>query len=212
MSDDRLIELVTAWVEFEQSNEGGDVATFCRYYLMRDAVDSTTADRIELQSRAGRLLGKLYRFAEFYAKTVLSNIEISSLTNFIFLASVAELGDPRKSEVIEYCQWEVTSGFSVLKRLAKKEWILEVDDEEDARTKRVVLTEAGRAVLFESFPEMAKVGTILCRPFSEDEMHMFLHLGEKLGLPHTAIYPEARGRSATEILEMMDEAIEKPKP
>jgi len=54
---------------------------------------------------------------------------------------------PRKTEVIYSMLLELSSGTDMLKRLSKKGFISEYDDEEDKRSKRVMLTAQGERIV-----------------------------------------------------------------
>ena len=207
MSSEKLISLVNLWGEFEKKNPEGGIMEFCRYCLQKEQLAGDSKQRLELQGKMGKMLGKLYRFAVFYSKKGLGKVRAKNLDNFIYLASIRELGSPRKSDLIQHCQSEFTSGIGIINRLLQKKWINEQTDPEDARTKRVMLTPEGMAVLGECFPQMAKIGTMVFYPFSEEEIQMFLQLGKKLDDLHSEIYRDAKDKSMDELIAMADKKL-----
>lgn len=205
MSSENLVKLVNLWSEFEKSNPEGEIEAFCRYYLMQQNLDPSgrVVPSSFIQGKLGRMLGRLYKFSLFYSKKALGSIKINNLENFIYLASIEELGTPGKSELIRHCLSEFTSGIGIITRLLNKKWITEYNYKEDARVRKVKLTPKGEKVLYESYPEMAKIGIMVFCAFSEEEMQLFWQLGKKLDDIHTDIYPDAKDKSMEQLLDMV---------
>ena len=94
---------------------------------------------------------------KYYCKEALGDSEINSPDEFSFLYHLTLADSFRKMELIHLHLLEAPSGIEVIKRLLKKGFICEYDDEEDKRAKRVGITKKGREETEKLIPKMNQV-------------------------------------------------------
>jgi DNA-binding MarR family transcriptional regulator len=97
------------------------------------------------------------RHYKVYAKRALGESELSSPEGFSFLYHLSIVDSYRKMELIKMHHIEPPSGIEVLKRLLKKELIVEFDDPDDKRAKRIRISDTGRKEVHTIMPKMQRV-------------------------------------------------------
>jgi len=193
----QLVALVNSFHAFEQENPQGEIADFCRYYLAKQDLEATPQlnsphQHIPLDGRLGKILGRLSRFSIHYAKRKLAEIHLQNVEDFGYLATLHDLGTPKKSELITAMLSDFTTGIEVIKRLQKLGFVEEFPDEHDKRSKRLAITPEGEETLRHSYPIMQGVGRSVFSVLSADEKAILLQLVEKLDRYHTEMYVKGR--------------------
>lgn len=97
------------------------------------------------------------KYYKTYCKDALANSGINSPDEYSFLYHLSLVDSFRKMELIQIHLLEAPSGIEVIKRLLKKGFIEEFDDNQDKRAKRVKLTEKGREEIKKVTPQMQRV-------------------------------------------------------
>jgi len=117
------------------------------------------------------------RYYKAYAKRVLGESELSSPEGFSFLYHLSLVDSYRKMELIKMHHIEPPSGIEVLKRLIKKGLIVEFDDTDDKRAKRIRITEKGNKELQIIMPKMSEVFRLMTAELSFNEkLHVLAFL------------------------------------
>ena len=75
---------------------------------------------------------------------------------------------------------EKPSGFAVIKRLLKHDLVNERNDENDKRSKRVFLTDKGKALFFATVKQLNKVALIVSGDLTQDEKKQLYPLLKKI--------------------------------
>ena len=109
------------------------------------------------------------RYYKAYAKKVLGESELSSPDGFSFLYHLSLTDSYRKMELIKMHRLEPPSGIEVLKRLLKKGFIEESDDDDDKRAKRISITQKGKGELERFMPKMKEVFHFMTAELSLNE-------------------------------------------
>ncbi len=183
----KSFELLTALLpiieEYETSSEATDITGFLKFASSK--TNQTVARNFDaaMQMRANQLgffINYLFKFTKGYTKTALMNSTISTIDDFVFLASLGREESIRKVDLIKQNMMETPSGVEVIKRLIKSALVSEFDDTEDRRAVRLKITDAGKKELFSIFNEMNKVGKVLAGNLSEQEIVQLHSLLEKL--------------------------------
>ena len=86
------------------------------------------------------LLTNLFRFAKLYIKKAFTGIEINTIDEFGFLASLLKNKSMLKKDLINQHLLEISTGSEILKRLIKNGLIKETPDLKDKRAKQFSLT------------------------------------------------------------------------
>lgn len=147
------------------------------------------------------LLTNLYRFAKHYIKKVFEGKEIKTIDEFGFLSTLLLEKSLMKKELISRHLLEVSSGSEVLKRLIKKELIIEFPDENDKRAKRVAISEKGKIEIFNIFDDMHKVSEIIKGNANKIELKQALSVFNKLNFFHQHIHEVDKDSSIDEIYQ-----------
>lgn len=117
------------------------------------------------------------KFYKAYAKKVLGQSELSSPDSFSFLYHLSLVDSYRKMELIKMHQVEPPSGIEVLKRLLNKELIVEFDDPDDRRARRIRISETGKKEIKTIMPKMQKVFHLMSAEMSlNEELHVVAFL------------------------------------
>jgi DNA-binding MarR family transcriptional regulator len=125
---------------------------FAEHY---DAQSTHGEDTLDLE--LSFLLALQNRHYKVYAKRALGESELSSPEGFSFLYHLSIVDSYRKMELIKMHHIEPPSGIEVLKRLLKKELIVEFDDPDDKRAKRIRISDTGRKEVHTIMPKMQRV-------------------------------------------------------
>lgn len=203
-SDAGLLELMNAYAVFHQGHPGADVDAFCRHRLARNgSAPGVNVDGLPVEAQMGRMLGRLSRMAQLYAKKVLQPLNVANLEDFSYLATLRRMDKPRKGELIKSLFSETTSGTSVIKRLVDQGWVQELNDPEDGRSVRVRVTPKGQRVLEKCFPRMQQTSRMIFGLLSPDERSTLFALLKKLDGPHAKLLIERREDSFDELVEAL---------
>ncbi|KPL11677.1 MAG: hypothetical protein AMS26_19700 [Bacteroides sp. SM23_62] len=117
------------------------------------------------------------RYYKTYAKRVLGESELTSPDGFSFLYHLSLVESYRKMELIKKHHLEPPSGIEILKRLIKKGLIVEFDDADDKRAKRINITEKGKNELQHIMPKMSEVFRLMTAEMSLNEkLHLLAFL------------------------------------
>ena len=109
------------------------------------------------------------RYYRAYAKKVLGQSELSSPESFSFLYHLSLVDSYRKMELIKMHHVEPPSGIEVLKRLLHKEFIVEFDDPDDRRARRIRISETGKKEIHTIMPKMQEVFHLMSAEMSLNE-------------------------------------------
>ncbi|MDX2286650.1 MAG: winged helix DNA-binding protein [Bacteroidia bacterium] len=193
----KLVELVNLWAAYEESHPGAEIEDFCLDYLSRMHPEPEPAAHHDfsdwpLQRRLGKAIYRLSKINGFYTRKAMQGLPLSNLEDFVYLASLYDGRNPRKSELIHQHISEFTSGVSVLRRLADMGFVEEQHDPEDARSKRVRITDAGRQALDACMQNMNQVSDLLFSQLREDEIRPIVEALEQVEQHHVRRYPHLR--------------------
>ncbi len=124
------------------------------------------------------------RYARYYSKQALENSMLATIDDFVYLAVLLKYGSMTKTELIQYNIQEKAAGVEVIKRLLKNNFIDQIENETDRRSKLVSITEIGKQELFLVFHKMNKVSQVVGGDLTQHEKMMLLGLLKKLNNFH----------------------------
>jgi DNA-binding MarR family transcriptional regulator len=186
-------ELIKAYGEFEANHGGGDMEAFAHYVLQSSSHEKSIEkdgfptlglnpiinEIMPIRGSLGMVVRRLYRYTLIYSKKAMEEIGLNNLEDFNYLISLWTLVNPTKSELINWNVSEFSSGIEVIKRLIKNELIVEMADEQDKRSKRLRITESGKAKLNACFEYMPQLTEIAFGKINDEQVKALL----------TALYP-----------------------
>jgi DNA-binding MarR family transcriptional regulator len=152
------------------------------------------------ETKISVLIGRMGRFAKFYAKKALNQQPVSTIDEFTFLASIRRAGMPTKTEVCVDNITELTTGTEILRRMIQAGFVEEFQDTFDRRVKRLRLTAAGTDVLLASFERLREVAQIVVGKLSEEKQRQLLEILNDLDDFHYNVYANQRSESVEQII------------
>lgn len=141
-----------------------------------------------LQTMLAHLVTKLARYFRFYVKRAFETVPLLSFDDFIALATLAEQGSMIKTDLVEATINEKTSGMLVIKRLIDNGFVVQTDDEIDKRTRRLTITDQGKAMLRAVQPAMNEATASLKGDLTESEQRQVSVFLARLDKFHGPIY------------------------
>jgi MarR family transcriptional regulator, lower aerobic nicotinate degradation pathway regulator len=176
--------------DYEAKDTAGTVEGFLEFAYQKNSEKGRTKaleNEQMLKNQLGFYLNMLFRFMKIYTKTALKDSPITTMDDFIFLATIHKENSIRKTDLIKNNMVEIPSGIEIIKRLLKNKLVSEHADDTDKRAVKLMITDFGRGELFKIFGEMNKVGHTLAGNLASDELFQLHSLLEKLALHHQKI-------------------------
>ncbi len=200
-------QLIDQLEAFEQETGLSDLSSFSLWLQSRlnSKAPAPGASLKELNKShdvlIARGIGALYQHAKHYTKTALSDLPLNGLYDFAFLTSLLEHGDLRKSEIIAQNLIEFSPGMEVIRRLIRRNLIEDFSDPNDARSKRVRITEYGRQICLQALKEMTKAAKIVSGHLAEEEKMVLIGIIRKLQEFHQPIWENEHGAELNQIIQ-----------
>jgi DNA-binding MarR family transcriptional regulator len=184
----KTVELVNAWSAFEEQFPDGSIDEFCRHHLASrqlrmeapgkggEGAAKAGAFAMPPESRLMRLVGRIARLHAGYAMAALEGTPLNSIEEFGLLSTIRQLNEPKKTEAISACLYELSTGTDMLARLRKKGLFTEYNDKADKRSKRLKLTKKGEAVLDECHERVKKLAKTMMGDLREEDQKICIQL------------------------------------
>jgi hypothetical protein len=207
----KTAELVKLWAEFEQTHPNSSIDDFCRYYLITSREKENKQGFLKGNVPPGidqtliKLMGTLGAVFEIYASNALKAAGVNQLLEFVFLNTVDSMQSPKKTEVIYANYAELSSGLLVIDRLKKRGYLSEYSDTQDKRSKRLVLTDTGREVLYNCYMILMKLCSVFLSDMSEDDIKLCVSLLLPVEIKYSALWQKHKNMPFEQVYEeMMD--------
>src|SRR5450755_2999705 len=178
----KTVELVNCYAEFEESYPDASIGDFCRHYIASQQNKETLGNLFdgEMPPRADIILTKLMdriaRIHMIYIQIAMKGMKIQHFEEFSLLSAIAQLKNPRKTEVIYHTINELSTGLSLLGGLLKKSCITEYDDPEDKRSKRLRLTPKGDKLLRACYKQFSRIPEMMLMEVPEEDLEICIQL------------------------------------
>ena len=178
----KTVALLNKWAEFEAQHPNATPEDFCRYFLVSSRKKETLAGLFdgELPPRSDivmiKLIDRIARLHSIYIQIALKDVKLNHFEEFSLLSAVAQLENPRKTEVIYHTINELSTGLSLLSGLIKKRCITECDDAEDKRSKRLRLTPKGEKLLDACYKQFSRIPEMMLMEVPEEDIEICIQL------------------------------------
>jgi DNA-binding MarR family transcriptional regulator len=197
----RTAELILHWAEFEEKHPESDINEFCLYYLAshREKANHGNLFDGELPPRTDiimtKLLDRISRFHMFYVHMALKDMKINHFEEFSLLSAIYNLKTPRKTEVIYHTINELSTGLNLLEGMKKQGYIVEWDDPDDKRSKRLKLTSEGKKVLQACYEKFSKIPEMLFMDMPKDDIELCVQLLKSIDIKFSGLWQQHKGKS-----------------
>ncbi len=199
MDFDLLTNIIDAYKSYQLSagaNKKSSVSDFAAWvndqsFLNAKPVNISPPEnlgRYEIEIAISTLVICLNRYSRLLVKKGLINFPQLVSEDFTYLYTLMEVESMTKIQLIEKNVHEKPTGLEVIKRLLKHGLVDERNDENDKRSKRVFLTDKGKALFFATIDQMNKVALIVSGNLTIDEKTQLHTLLKKLEDFHNPIY------------------------
>lgn len=176
---DQLIELVTLWKEFVETEERTDKAAFARWILEKDgrndAIDQydndiqayfSEADYEDAQNaEISMLWGQIDNYRALIFKHILKSLDLNGIDEYTLLLYVDVNAQPSKKDYVKASKLEPTTCFEMIKRLQRKGFLTEAENKEDRRSTILKITHEGKTVLEDAKMKLNRINR-----------HMYIHI------------------------------------
>lgn len=212
--ENKTVELVNRWHEYQQTHNNATLTDFFRYSLMTEEQNPSLKEedqyaKIPLEARLSRCIGRVYRFQSMYARKALGELDFKNLDDFLYLNVISRMGNPKKSEVIYENISEFSSGTEIIKRLIRLGLVKESEDTKDRRSKRLMVTPKGKKMLMKCYEKMRDISSMGLSILSDNDKELAFSLLHQVDTLHTDIYEKVRNKNIDEIKQEIASAIKK---
>lgn len=216
MDFELLTSLIESFKNYELFKEPEKKTTLAQFAIWLNQQSYLTAKpenadhseiigRNEVEIEIGKLVIYLNRYARLLIRKGLNSFPELVSEDFTYLYTLMTCESMTKIQLIEKNIHEKPTGLEVIKRLLKHKLIDERDDEKDKRSKRVFLTEKGRAAFFETQGQMGKVSQLIAGRLTTAEKNQLFGLLKKLEDFHNPIFLSHRQKSIDDLGKFLDE-------
>jgi DNA-binding MarR family transcriptional regulator len=221
MKSYKLIHQLLSLVEqFEMENNGKelllhDFSGFLINHLEHSDTSLTSLDvrfgkkeaaaqelAYQLDNAIGRLFVYMSRYAKSYIRKTLEGTPLQSPEDFTCLAILLTHESLTKGELISRNIQEKTSGTEVIRRLLAAGLVKQWDDQDDKRSRRISITESGKALLHQVFDDMNYVGKMVTGNLGLSEKLKLQYLLQKLETFHFQLHEDKVINSKEDIRSM----------
>lgn len=203
----KTVALVNEWANFEEKHPDANIDDFCRHYLashQQDKIKGPLTGGVIPPISAGLLLkiiGRIHKLNMSYASGALEGTGLNQVEEFGILLTIQQEGEPRKTDVIYANLFELSSGTDMLNRLKKRGLINEYDDENDKRSKRIRLTQAGENAIELCTARMKKVAGMMTMDLDEDDKQLCIHLLKNIEIRFSALWQQHKNKPFDEVYQ-----------
>ena len=210
MKYDKMIALMAHWASFETAFPDGTMSEFGEWLYRKQTqalkgekkLPNAHDEEQPIDTQISKLLARMNRYSRLYVKKALDGLPIYSLDEFMFLASIAELGKPRKSTLIQHNLMEMTTGVEIIKRLLANGLVVEMEDITDRRSKRLDLTEQGRRILGQGWVRIHRMARLTTATLEIEQKNNLIDLLLQLDAFHWTIFQKDIDKSLAEISQI----------
>jgi DNA-binding MarR family transcriptional regulator len=202
---DKTIELVNLWGAFIKQHPEGSIEDFCRHLLIHqresENISLSLGGVVPMQTdgQLMKLIGRIHKLHVTYASAAFEGTPLNQLEEFGCLVTIKQRQNPKKSEVIYSNLMELSSGTDMLNRLKAKELIIENDDPEDKRSKRVSLTPLGEKTVAICIVKVLKLAKMMLIEMSEDDKQLCIQLLKSVEIKFSALVQKHKGETFDDI-------------
>jgi DNA-binding MarR family transcriptional regulator len=202
----KTVELVNRYAEFDESYPEAGIGDFCRHYLASQRNKETLGNLFdsEIPPREDIILTKLMdriaRIHMIYIQIAMKGMKIQHFEEFSLLSAIANLKNPKKTEVIYHTINELSTGLNLLAGMKKRGYFNEQDDPEDKRSKRLSLTPKGKKILEGCYERFSKIPELLFKDINNEDIQLCIQLLKNVDLKFSKIWQHDKGRSLEEIM------------
>ena len=202
----KTVELVNAWAVYEETHPEASLEDFYRFCLVRgkekDPQGSAVGGIIPRSPEAFflKLFGRISQMLKVYEEIAVEQAGMNQLEEFMLLSNI-NFGNPRKTELVYAAILELSTGTNILNKLLTEGYIVESNDDEDKRSKRISLTEKGEKVMVACRQNLVRLGILLLNDMTEDEKQLCIQLLKGLEIKLSGQWQRHKGMSYEEICE-----------
>lgn len=200
-----IVELITAWADYESKNPAANAAEFCSHFLMDhkgpaapDQIPARPADK-DVDQELATLIGQLNAIHVVYAKSVLKSFPGIELEWFYFMKAIALHPEARKSDVVAAVFFEPSTGIDILNRIKKAGLLIERSDPADKRAKLVKLSTKGEKLLQLLHRSLFKADQLLFHDLSASNKKLLINLLTDTQQKHQALIAENKHKQLEEL-------------
>lgn len=212
MDFDLLTNIIEAYKTYQLSagtNKKSSVSDFAAWvneqtYQKEKAENTPLTENIgnyALEVEISTLVICLNRYSRLLIKKGLIKFPQLVSEDFTYLYTLMDVESMTKIQLIEKNVHEKPTGLEVIKRLLKHGLVDERNDEIDKRSKRVFLTDKGKALFFATIEQMNKVALIVSGNLTHNEKKQLHTLLKKLEDFHNPIYLSHKEISIDQLVE-----------
>ena len=202
-----IILILQKWSDYHKTHPGSDFEAFCRFYLSHQTLKPASSSKIPLPSNTdGLFMMSLSRSTLafwVYMRIALKDTPLPSIEDIMFCSALSNLGESRKTDVINYAMIEISTGTDILNRLIKKGFIHQRVDPNDKRSKLLTLTTPGLTALKKCYKKASMARELFLADLSEDEKKIVTQILFPLQEKHSKLSVESKGKTIEEVFAAM---------
>jgi DNA-binding MarR family transcriptional regulator len=205
---EEIIQVLKKWDDYRISHPGSDFEAFCRFYISNQtqktsarsskAAHPTNTDGLFMMSLSRSTLAFWV-----YMRIALKDTPLPSIESIMFCSALNNLGESRKSDVINYAMLEISTGTDILNRLIKKGFIHQRIDPNDKRSKLLTLTASGVNALKKCYKKASMARELFLADLTDDDKKLAIQILYPLQEKHSTLSVESKGKSIEEIHAMI---------
>jgi DNA-binding MarR family transcriptional regulator len=201
----KTVALLNQWAEFEAKHPDAAPEDFCRYFLVSCRKKETLEGLFdgELPPRSDivmmKLIDRIARLHAIYIQIALKDLKLSHFEEFSLISAIAQLENPRKTEVIYHTINELSTGLSLLSGLIKNRVIIEYDDPEDKRSKRLRLTPKGGRLLLSCYKQFSRIPEMMLMDIPKEDLEICIQLLKNVEIKYSKLWQQHKGKPFEEV-------------
>jgi len=191
--------LILNWESYLQFEKNPTLEGFAKYLLTsstKKIANSNTPVPFQevvtgettsyLAPEAAELIFRLNKFINIYGRPIVQEFGLHTMNEFVILASLLELREYSKKDLVNEHLIEFTTGMDMLKRMLKNGLLNERVNEKDKRQKLVSLSKKGTETLFKILGKLNTITDVL-GDLNKKDRELFLNMLKRLNAFHTAL-------------------------
>jgi len=169
----KIEELIGYWNEYAQERLDTSVQGFAKWLSIKtqpltDSVVKKKSARIQL----GYLFGRLVNYSELWTKIAFKDLPIKRFEEYGILRTIEMMGNPSKNSLADSLLLEKSTVFEIIKRLARRGFLVENKDAQDKRITRIQLSKNGVQLVRQAEQMTIKISEFLFGDLTNEEIDM----------------------------------------